>query len=281
MMEQARAVAADGPGEALPGRQGQARRNDALILEAAREVFLNDPKAPVAAVAEHAGVGISALYRRYPSKEDLLRRLCHDGLRRFIAEAEAAGTDPDPWSALSGFLERIVEADVHSLTVHLAGTFTPTPQMHDDAQRAGALAAGLAERAQAAGRLRPDVVADDLGPGTGGLRRDPRARPGPDQRTAPPLPAPAPRRPGRRPRRPGERLPAGPARPPTPWRLPPAGPARPATPRRAELALAPALTMDDSTPAGDFPRPGRQNRANRAAARTSHGRKRRLASRST
>jgi len=35
--------------------------------------------------------------------------------------------------------------------------------MHDDAQRAGALAAGLAERAQAAGRLRPDVVADDLG----------------------------------------------------------------------------------------------------------------------
>jgi AcrR family transcriptional regulator len=157
------AVRADGPGDALPGRQGQARRNDALILEAAREVFLNDPKAPVAAVAEHAGVGISALYRRYPSKEDLLRRLCHDGLRRFIAEAEAAGTDPDPWSALTGFLERIVEADVHSLTVHLAGTFTPTPQMHDDAQRAGALATGLAERAQAAGRLRPDVVADDLG----------------------------------------------------------------------------------------------------------------------
>lgn len=157
------AVPADRAGEALPGRRKQARRNDALILEAAREVFLNDPKAPVAAVAEHAGVGISALYRRYPSKEDLLRRLCHDGLRRFIAEAEAAGTDPDPWSALTGFLERIVEADVHSLTVHLAGTFTPTPQMRDDAQRAGALAAGLAERAQAAGRLRPDVVADDLG----------------------------------------------------------------------------------------------------------------------
>jgi AcrR family transcriptional regulator len=163
LADQPDAAPAAGPGEALPGRRGQARRNDALILEAAREVFLNDPKAPVAAVAEHAGVGISALYRRYPSKEDLLRRLCHDGLRRFIAEAEAAGTDPDTWSALTGFLERIVEADVHSLTVHLAGTFTPTPQMHDDAQRAGALAAGLAERAQAAGRLRPDVVADDLG----------------------------------------------------------------------------------------------------------------------
>ncbi|MDX6337669.1 MAG: hypothetical protein QOG05_5009 [Streptosporangiaceae bacterium] len=153
---------AGGPQEALPGRRGQARRNDGLILEAAREVFLSDPKAPVAAVAEHAGVGISALYRRYPSKEDLLRRLCHDGLRRFIAEAEKAGAEPDPWTALTGFLERIVDADVHSLTVHLAGTFSPTEEMHDDARRAGAMAAGLAERAQAAGRLRPDVVADDL-----------------------------------------------------------------------------------------------------------------------
>ena len=147
---------------ALPGRRGQARRNDALILEAAREVFLSDPKAPVAAVAEQAGVGISALYRRYPSKEDLLRRLCHDGLRRFIAEAEAAAADPDAWRALAGFLERIVRADVHSLTVHLAGTFTPTPEMDDDARRAGALAAGLVERAQAAGRLRRDVVPADL-----------------------------------------------------------------------------------------------------------------------
>jgi hypothetical protein len=109
-----------------------------------------------------AEVQIGALYRCQPRNEDLLRRLCHDGLRRFIAEAEAAETDPDPWSALTGFLERIVEADVHSLTVHLAGTFIPTPEMHDQAQRAGALAAGLTERAQAAGRLRPDVVADDL-----------------------------------------------------------------------------------------------------------------------
>ena len=146
----------------LPGRGGQARRNDALILEAAREVFLSDPKAPVAAVAEQAGVGISALYRRYPSKEDLLRQLCRDGLRRFIAEAEAAAAEPDAWRALTRFLERVVDADVHSLTVHLAGTFTPTPEMHDDSRRAGALAAGLAERAQAAGCLRRDVVPADL-----------------------------------------------------------------------------------------------------------------------
>src|SRR2546423_1938241 len=86
----------------LPGRRGQAARNDTLILDAAREVFLADPKAPIAAVAERAGVGISALYRRYAGKEDLLRRLCHDGLRRFIAEAEAADAEPDGWAAFAG-----------------------------------------------------------------------------------------------------------------------------------------------------------------------------------
>ena len=63
----------------LPGRRGQAARNDAVILDAARDVFLADPKAPIAAVADRAGVGISALYRRYASKDDLLRTLCHDG----------------------------------------------------------------------------------------------------------------------------------------------------------------------------------------------------------
>jgi AcrR family transcriptional regulator len=146
----------------LSGRRGQAARNDTLILDTARDVFLEDPKAPIAAVAERAGVGISALYRRYPSKEDLLRQLCHDGLRRFLAEAEAAAAEPDGWRAFTGFLERIVDADVHSLTVHLAGTFTPTAEMRQDAVRARAMTGDLVGRAHRSGRLRRDVVVDDI-----------------------------------------------------------------------------------------------------------------------
>ncbi|HLX47241.1 MAG TPA: TetR family transcriptional regulator [Streptosporangiaceae bacterium] len=146
----------------LSGRHAQAVRNDAAILRAARDVFLADPKAPIAAVAERAGVGISALYRRYPGKEELLRRLCHDGLRRFIAEAESAAAGPDPWRAFTGFLREVVVADVHSLTVHLAGTFTPTEEMRQDALRAGALATSLLERAAASGRMRPGMVPDDI-----------------------------------------------------------------------------------------------------------------------
>ncbi|GAB3142027.1 hypothetical protein [Microbispora hainanensis] len=52
---------------------------------------------------------------------------------------------------------------MHSLTVHLAGTFTPTKEMGRDARRAAELMGRLVERAHAAGRLRRDLVADDFG----------------------------------------------------------------------------------------------------------------------
>jgi AcrR family transcriptional regulator len=144
------------------GRRRQSARNDAVILDAAREVFLADPKAPIAAVAERAAVGMSALYRRYAGKEELLRQLCHDGLRRFNAEADAAAADPDGWQAFAGFMRRVVDADVHSLTTHLAGTFTPTAEMRRDAERSSTLVDGLVDRARASGRLRDDVVAHDV-----------------------------------------------------------------------------------------------------------------------
>ena len=147
----------------LSGRRGQAAQNDERILAAAREVFVADADAPISAVANRAGVGISALYRRYPSKEDLLRELCREGLRRYVVEAEAALTDDgDPWEAFGAFLRRIVEADVHSLTVRLAGTFTPTADMFADAQRSGELNDQLVARAKASGDLRDDVEPEDL-----------------------------------------------------------------------------------------------------------------------
>ena len=147
----------------LSGRRGQAAHNDERILAAAREVFVTDADAPISAVANRAGVGISALYRRYASKEDLLRELCREGLERYVAEAEAALADEgDPWQAFTAFLRRIVAADVHSLTVRLAGTFTPTADMADNARRASGLNDRLVARTKASGDLRADVQPEDL-----------------------------------------------------------------------------------------------------------------------
>jgi AcrR family transcriptional regulator len=150
-------------GAPLSGRRAQAARNDALILEAAREVFVADPGAPIAAVAERAGVGIGALYRRYPSKEDLLRQINAEALQRYIATAEAALADEgDPWRVFADFMRRIVDADTHSLTLRLAGTFTPTDELTREAAKAQELNVRLFERTRAAGAIRSDIEVGDI-----------------------------------------------------------------------------------------------------------------------
>jgi AcrR family transcriptional regulator len=147
----------------MSGRKAEAARNDGRILDAARAVFVADPGSPISAVAERAGVGISALYRRYPSKEDLLRTLCGNGLRAYLDAAEAAVDDPgDPWQAFATFMARVVDADTHSLTRRLAGTFTPTEELLHDAERGQLLNQRLVERTKAAGVLRADFDVNDL-----------------------------------------------------------------------------------------------------------------------
>jgi AcrR family transcriptional regulator len=147
----------------LSGRKAQANRNDEAILDAARTVFIRDPAAPISAVAKEAGVGISALYRRYAGKEELLQTLCANGLATYIECAEQALADEDdPWRAFTGFLRDVIDADVHALTVNLAGTFTPTEEMFHQSVRATALAGELLRRVREAGAVRPDLELNDI-----------------------------------------------------------------------------------------------------------------------
>jgi AcrR family transcriptional regulator len=147
----------------LSGRRAQAARNDERILASARAVFIDDPGAPIAAVAKHAGVGISALYGRYASKEDLLRKLARDGLQRFIDEVEKAlADDRDAWTVFTEFMKAAVDADTNSLTLALAGTFTPTPEMYANANRSAELFEELFTRIAKAGVLREDLGVHDV-----------------------------------------------------------------------------------------------------------------------
>jgi AcrR family transcriptional regulator len=146
----------------LSGRRAQAARNDETILEAARTVFMRTPDAPIAAVAQEAGVGVSALYRRYASKEELLATLCTDGLRRFIQAADEAERLDDPAAQLDAFVRGVIAQDVHSLTVHLAGTFTPTPELGALSTEATARGDAIFHRAQEAGAVRDDLETTDL-----------------------------------------------------------------------------------------------------------------------
>ncbi len=147
----------------LSGRRAQAARNDQRILDAARAVFTADPDAPIAAVAAHASVGMSALYRRYRGKEDLLQQLCLDGLRRYIVAAEAAlADDGDPWTAFTRFMRRCLDADTSALTLRMAGTFTATDELQRAGRTARELTQRLLDRTIAADALRPDIAVGDL-----------------------------------------------------------------------------------------------------------------------
>jgi AcrR family transcriptional regulator len=147
----------------LSGRRAEAARNDGRILDAARAVFLADPEAPISAVAAQAGVGISALYRRYPSKQDLLRTLAADGLSRYIADLEAAlASDAEPWPTYVECLHRVIDGRSQALAQRLAGTFTPTPQLTALAEKAARLADTLFRRVRKSGDLRDDVSEADI-----------------------------------------------------------------------------------------------------------------------
>lgn len=151
-------------GARLRGRQAQAAHNDELILQAAREVFLADPTAPISAVAERAGVGIGALYHRYASKEDLLRTLCRNGQEMYLAEIrQALASGAQPWEAFTTFLRRIVAANTSGLTVRLADTFVPTGEQMALAEEMRSLGDELFERVRATGLLRDDVTFLDIG----------------------------------------------------------------------------------------------------------------------
>jgi AcrR family transcriptional regulator len=146
----------------LSGRRAQAARNDELILGAAREVFIADPSAPISAVAERAGVGIGALYRRYGSKEEMMRVLCRLGLRDYVAVAERAASVEDPWESFVALMEGLVEASVHSLTIRLAGRFTPSDDFAPLVQTAARLNEEIIGRAKNAGVVREDLEVDDI-----------------------------------------------------------------------------------------------------------------------
>jgi AcrR family transcriptional regulator len=147
----------------LSGRRAEAARNDQLILDAARRVFTDDPEAPIAAVAEHAGVGIGALYRRYRSKDELLQRLASDGLQRYIAEASAALADEgEPWDTFAHFMQRCVNVGAGSLTLRHAGTFSSTDALRRAGREAYQVTQQLLDRTKAAGALRPEIEVGDL-----------------------------------------------------------------------------------------------------------------------
>ncbi|WP_254792764.1 TetR/AcrR family transcriptional regulator [Streptomyces sp. CC77] len=87
-----------------------AQRNLEHVLRAAREVFGElGYGAPMEDVARRARVGVGTVYRRFPSKDVLVRRIAEEETARLTEQARTAlGQEDEPWSALARFLRTSV-----------------------------------------------------------------------------------------------------------------------------------------------------------------------------
>lgn len=143
--------------------RADAARNAERILRAARDVYGElGPDAPIEAIARRAGVGERTLYRRFPTKAELIRA----ALDQCIAEdltptIEVVRRSDDPLRGLAQLIEAAISlgAREHNLltAARRAGSLTPdiSTSLYDALNE-------LARRGQQAGVVRSDLVADDL-----------------------------------------------------------------------------------------------------------------------
>jgi AcrR family transcriptional regulator len=143
--------------------RADAARNVERILRAAREVYGElGADAPIEAVARRAGVGERTLYRRFPTKADLVQAALDQIIAEDITAAiEEARRAVDPLRGLTQLIDAAISLaarEHHLLTAaYRVGSLTPDIQT----PLTSALYE-LARRGQEAGLIRPDLVADDL-----------------------------------------------------------------------------------------------------------------------
>jgi AcrR family transcriptional regulator len=143
--------------------RADAARNAERIVRAARQIYGEiGPEAAIETIAQRAGVGERTLYRRFPTKAELVRA----ALDQCIAEdltptIEAARGAADPLQGLAQLIDAAISLGARERNLltaaRRAGSLTPdVPTALYDALKE------LAERGQHAGVVRADLVADDL-----------------------------------------------------------------------------------------------------------------------
>jgi AcrR family transcriptional regulator len=97
--------------------RADAARNRQAVLVAARDVFVElGPDAPLEEIARRAGVGIGTLYRRFPTRDDLMRAVILDALSRTRTAAEAALDDPsNEHGALATYMHAALELRISAV----------------------------------------------------------------------------------------------------------------------------------------------------------------------
>ena len=142
-----------------------AERNRARIVDAARAAFAAEGiDVSVEEIARRAGVGMGTLYRRFPTKGDLVDAVLEDAIADVCEAARSALETDDAWAAFTTFLERVFELHVSNrgLKDVIASGEHDLDRLQALRARMRPLVAEVVARAQSQGTLRPDFVAEDM-----------------------------------------------------------------------------------------------------------------------
>jgi AcrR family transcriptional regulator len=145
--------------------RADAARNQQRILDAARDLFATRGlEITLDDVAEHAGVGVGTVYRRFANKHELIYGVFEQNVDMMAEQAEFAYKNPDPWLGLVEFFEYACQnmaanrglGDVILMLENSTERFAAVKErMQPAVQR-------IFDRAMAAGVIRPDAEAGDL-----------------------------------------------------------------------------------------------------------------------
>lgn len=145
--------------------RADAERNRCQLINAALAVFAERGlDAPLDEIARRAGVGNATLYRRFPSRCDLVAAVFLGAMQEIVDAATQALAEPDPWTALSGHLVFLCELQAANRAISdlLTAAVSGMPEL--ERLRAKALDAltQLIDRARASGDLRQDFGHEDV-----------------------------------------------------------------------------------------------------------------------
>lgn len=138
-----------------------AARNHERIVTAAAAAFEQEGAAvSLEEIARRAGVGVATLYRRFHTRDELVRAVIRHVADTEMTPATTADTG-DPWQDLAGALGAVVESvSAHRILVAAAreAGVLEVDAVHRHLDRLD----GLLGRAKRAGVVRPELVTRDL-----------------------------------------------------------------------------------------------------------------------
>ena len=140
--------------------RADARRNLERVLDAATEAFAaSGPDASIDEIARLAGVGHGTVFRRFPTKDDLMVAVIERHVGEMKALADEAVASADPGEAFFDFIQQVAALNMrtpglHRCVVHCGGK--------PGAAELEALVDRIVSRAQRAGAVRRDVKPADV-----------------------------------------------------------------------------------------------------------------------